>query len=65
MWTMSTHDNFRVATFPSAEAAGAAALEFLERSREVANEVVVDDSSAKTSPSGREKDSHSRSGPAV
>lgn len=65
MWTMSIHDNFRVATFPSADAAGAAALEFLERSREVANEVVVDDSRAKTSPSGREKDSHSRSGPAV
>ena len=65
MWTMSINDDFRVATFPSAEAAGAAALDFLERSREVANEVVVDDSRAKTSPSAREKNSHSRSGPAV
>ena len=65
MWTMSINDNFKVVPFPSAEAAGAAALEFLERSREVADEVVVDDSRAKTSPSGREKNSHSRSGPAV
>ena len=65
MWTMSINDKFRVVTFPTAEAAGAAALDFLERSREVANEVVVDDSRAKTSPSGREKNSHPRSGPAV
>jgi hypothetical protein len=65
MWTMSISDKFRVVTFPTAEAAGAAALDFLERSREVANEVVVDDSRAKTSPSGREKNSHPRSGPAV
>ena len=31
------------------------ALEFLERSREVANEVVVDETRAETSTSGREK----------
>ena len=36
MWTMSIDDKFRVVTFPTAEAAGAAALDFLERSREVA-----------------------------
>jgi hypothetical protein len=65
MWTMSINDSFKVVTFPTAEAAGAAALDFLERSREVANEVVVDEPRAKTSPSGREKNSHSGSGPAV
>ena len=65
MWKMSINDNFRVVTFPSAEAAGAAALDFLERSRDVASEAVVDDSRAKTSPSRREKNSHPRSGPAV
>ncbi len=65
MRIMSMNDNFGVVTFPSAEAAGTAALEFLERSREVANELVVDDSRAKTSPCEGEKNSHSRSGPAV
>jgi hypothetical protein len=63
MWKMSF--NFPVILFPSAEAAGTAALDFLERSREVASELVVDDSRAKTPPSGREKNSHPRSGPAV
>jgi hypothetical protein len=64
-WTMSIENSYKAVVFPSAEAAGVAALDFLERSREVANEVVVDDPRAKTSPSGREKDSHPRSGPAV
>jgi hypothetical protein len=65
MWKMSINDNFSAVAFPSAQAAGAAALDFLERSRDVANEVVVDDSRAKTSPSVREKNSHPRSWPAV
>ena len=47
------------------DAAGAAALDFLERSRDVANEVVVDDARAETSTSGREKNTRSGSGPAV
>ncbi len=67
MGTMSTKagDSFGFLTFPSAEAAGAAALDFLERSRDVANEVVVDGKRGETSTSGREENSPPRSGFAV
>lgn len=65
MWNMSKSNNFKVVAFPTADAAGAAALDFLERSRDVASEVVVDDARARTSPSGCEKNAHPRSGPAV
>jgi hypothetical protein len=42
-----------------------AALEFLERSREVASEVVVDGTRSETSTSGREEIVAPHSGPAV
>ena len=58
-------DRFGFVAFPSADAAGAAALEFLERSRDVADEVAVDGTRGETSTSGREKDIAPRSGPAV
>ena len=58
-------DSFGFVAFPSADAAGLAALDFLERSREVANEVVVDGTRAETSTSGREENSAPRSGPSV
>jgi len=41
------------------------ALEFLERSREVADEVVVDGTRSETSTSGREEIPAPRSGPPV
>jgi hypothetical protein len=41
------------------------ALEFLERSRDVANEVVVDGTRSETSTSGREETPAPRTGPAV
>jgi hypothetical protein len=41
------------------------ALDFLERSREVANEVVVDGTRRETSTSGREEVVAPRSGPPV
>jgi hypothetical protein len=41
------------------------ALEFLERSREIANEVVVDGTRGRTSTSGREEIVAPRSGPPV
>ena len=65
MRNMRTDANERHGFFQVADAAGAAALDFLERSRDVANEVVVDDSRAETSTSEREKDTRSGSGPAV
>jgi hypothetical protein len=58
-------DSYGFAVFPSADAAGIAALEFLERSRDVANEVVVDGTRGETSTSGREESSAPRSGPSV
>jgi hypothetical protein len=61
----SVSDRYGFASFPSADAAGVAALDFLERSREVADEVVVDGTRAETSTSGREEDSAPRSGPPV
>jgi hypothetical protein len=64
MWNMSNRANDRPGFFQVADAAGAAALDFLERSRDVANEVVVDDARAETSTSGREKKPLSGSGPA-
>jgi hypothetical protein len=51
--------------FPSAEAAGVAALDFLERSRDVADEVVVDGTSGETSPSAREENTVPRTGSSV
>jgi len=58
-------DRYGFAAFPSADEAAVAALDFLERSRDVANEVVVDGTRAETSTSGREEDSAPRSGPPV
>ncbi|MEA3178668.1 MAG: hypothetical protein QOI59_2191 [Gammaproteobacteria bacterium] len=58
-------DTYGFVAFPSADAAGAAALDFLERSRDVANEVVVDGTSRETSTSGREEDPVPHSGTAV
>jgi hypothetical protein len=58
-------DSFGFVAFPSADAAGAAALDFLERSRDVANEVVVDGTRSETSTLGREENIAPRSGPAV
>ncbi len=58
-------DRYGFVAFPSADAAGAAALDFLERSREWADDVVVDGTRAETSTSGREEDSAPRSGPPV
>jgi hypothetical protein len=58
-------DSFGFVAFPSADAAGAAALDFLERSRDVANEVVVDGTRGETSTSGREENIAPRSGPPV
>ena len=65
MGFMSTDPNDRNGLLQVVDAAGAAALDFLERSRDVANEVVVDDARAETSTSGREKASRSGTGPAV
>ena len=67
MWKMSfpANDNLGFPAFPSADAAGVAALDFLERSRDVANELVVDYARAETSTSEREKNTRSRSGSAV
>ncbi|MBS0416769.1 MAG: hypothetical protein JSR66_03585 [Proteobacteria bacterium] len=62
---MSIDANDRHRLLKGVDAAGAAALDFLERSRDVANEVVVDDARAETSTSGREKNTRSGSGPAV
>jgi hypothetical protein len=53
------------AVFPSADAAGIAALDFLERSRDVADEVVVDGTRGETSPSASEENTVPRTGPAV
>ena len=61
--TIDANDRHRL--LKGVDAAGAAALEFLERSRDVANELVVDDARAETSTSGREKNTRSGSGPAV
>jgi len=47
------------------DAAGFEALEFLERSREVANEVVVDGTRGETSTSQREESTDPRTGPVV
>jgi hypothetical protein len=58
-------DSYGFALFPSADASGAAALEFLERSRDVANEVVVDGTRGETSTSGREENSFTRPGTPV
>jgi len=58
-------DSFGFVAFPSADAAGAAALDFLERSRDVANEVVVDGTRGETSTSAREENIAPRTGPAV
>jgi hypothetical protein len=58
-------ERYGFAVFPSADAAGVAALDFLERSRDVANEVVIDGTRAETSTSGREENSAPRSGPSV
>jgi hypothetical protein len=58
-------ESYGFVAFPSADAAGAAALDFLERSRDVANEVVVDGTRGETSTSGREEDTVPGSGPAV
>jgi hypothetical protein len=49
----------------SVDAAGFDALEFLERSRDVANEVVVDGTRGETSTSRREETAPPRSGPVV
>jgi hypothetical protein len=58
-------DSYAFVAFPTADAAGAAALDFLERSRDVANEVVVDGTRSETSTSGCEEDTVPRSGPTV
>jgi hypothetical protein len=47
------------------DASGFDALEFLERSRDVASEVVVDGTRGETSTSQREEITHTRPGPAV
>jgi hypothetical protein len=49
----------------SIEAAAVAALEFLERSRDVANEVVVDEKRSETSTSRREETTPPRTGSSV
>jgi hypothetical protein len=56
-----TIDSYRLA----ADAFGTAALEFLERSRDVANEVVIDGTRTETSTSRREETTAPRSGPPV
>lgn len=62
---INSSDSFGFAAFASADAAGVAALDFLERSRDVANEVVVDGTRAETSTSRREENSDPRSGTSV
>jgi hypothetical protein len=49
----------------AADSSGAAALEFLERSRDVASEVVVDETRTGTSTSACEEITAPRSGPSV
>jgi hypothetical protein len=58
-------DSFDFAAERAADPWTLAALEFLERSREVANEVVVDGTRTETSTSGREEVLAPRSGPPV
>jgi hypothetical protein len=65
MRSNNASDSYGFEAFPTAHDAGVAALDFLERSRDVANEVVVDDTRSETSTSGCEKNITSRSGPAV
>jgi len=65
MWKMSMDANDRPRFLLVPDAAGVAALDFLERSRDVASELVVDDVRAKTSPSARDKNTRSRTWPAV
>ena len=49
----------------AADSSGTAALEFLERSRDVASEVVVDERRTETSTSAREETTAPRPGPSV
>jgi hypothetical protein len=58
-------DSYGFVAFPTADAAAVAALDFLERSRDVANEVVVDGTRAETSTSRREETSDPHSGTSV
>jgi hypothetical protein len=58
-------DSFGFAADRAADPWTRAALDFLERSREVANEVVVDGTRGETSTSEREEISAPRSGPPV
>jgi len=58
-------DSFGFAAERAADPWTRSALEFLERSRDVANEVVVDGTRSETSTSGREEISAPRSGPPV
>ena len=58
-------DSFGFAADCAADPWILAALDFLERSREVANEVVVDGTRRETSTSGREEILAPRSGPPV
>lgn len=58
-------DSYNFAADRAADPWTLAALDFLERSREVANEVVVDGTRSETSTSGREEIVAPRSGPPV
>jgi hypothetical protein len=58
-------DSYGFAADRAADPWTRAALEFLERSREVASEVVVDGTRSETSTSGREEIPVPRSGPSV
>jgi len=62
---MKLSDSYGFAAEPWADPWILAALDFLERSRDVANEVVVDGTRRETSTSGREEIVAPRSGPPV
>jgi hypothetical protein len=65
MKPVTLSDSYDFAADRAADPWTRAALEFLERSREVANEVVVDGTRGETSTSAREELSAPRSGPPV
>jgi hypothetical protein len=65
MKPVTLSDSYSFAAERAADPWTRSALDFLERSREVANEVVVDGTRSETSTSGREEIVAPRSGPFV
>lgn len=65
MKPVTLSDSYSFAAERAADPWTLTALDFLERSRDVANEVVVDGTRRETSTSGREEIVAPRSGPAV